>query len=108
MLKCYQPRGRKVADNPPKGPQSQSIPDGGRKAMTMMIVTMMMIIMMMILMMTMVIVISFLHPIGLAPGGQQTIMIMMIRMVMTMTKMMMMMIFFNKQFLVGFKYLKLQ
>ena len=28
MLKCDQPRGRKVADNPPKGPQTQSAPEG--------------------------------------------------------------------------------
>ena len=91
MLKCDQPRGWKVADHPPKGPQTQLAPEGGRKAMTMMIMTMTMMIMtmtmmimkMMILMMMMVIVMCFLHPKGpstwLAPGGRKTIMMMMIR-----------------------------
>ena len=37
MLKCDQPRGWKVADHPPKGPQTQSAREGGRKVMTMMI-----------------------------------------------------------------------
>ena len=77
MLKCDQPRERKVADHPPKGPQTRTAPKGGRKAMTMMIMMMMMmkILMIIILMMTMVIVIFFLLPKGLqtgsAPGGQK-------------------------------------
>ena len=62
-VECDQPRGWKVADHPPKGPQTQSAPEGGRKDMTMMIMTMtmMMMIMMMNLMMTLVIVMCFLH-----------------------------------------------
>ena len=70
MLKCDQPKGWKVADHPSKGPQTQSAPEGGRKAMTMMImiITMMMMIMMMILMMTMVIVMCFPHPKGPLTG----------------------------------------
>ena len=66
MLKCKQPRGRKVADHPLKGPQTQLAPDGGRKAMIMMIMTLMMMIMIMmiILMMTMLIVMCFLYPKG--------------------------------------------
>ena len=30
MLKCDQPWGREVADLPPKGPQTQSAPEGGK------------------------------------------------------------------------------
>ena len=75
-VKYDQPRGRKVADYPLKGPQTHLAPEGGRKAMKMMIMTMMMMLMMMImmriLMMTTVIVICFLNPkgplTGLAPG----------------------------------------
>ena len=53
----------KVADHPPKGPQTQSAPEGGRKAMKRMIMTMMIMnmkIRMIILIMTMVIVMCFL------------------------------------------------
>ena len=66
MLKCGQPKGRKVVDYPPKGIQTQLAAEGGRKAITLMIMTMMMMmsIMMMILMMTMVVAICFLHPKG--------------------------------------------
>ena len=77
MLKCDQPRGRKVADHPPKGPQTQSAPEVGRKTMTMMITTVMMVIMIMmiILIMIMVIAMRFLHPkgpqTGLAPGAKK-------------------------------------
>ena len=97
MLKYDQPRGRKVADHPPKEPQIQSAPEGGRKAMTMILM-----MTMVILMMTMVIAMCFLHPkgplTGSAPGGQKTMMmnmIMMIRMMMMNTKMMMMIYGFN-------------
>ena len=73
MLKCDQPTGWKVADHPTKGPQTKLAPEGGRKAMTMVIMTI--TLEMMILMMTMVIVMCFLHPKGplteLAPGGQK-------------------------------------
>ena len=70
MLKCDQPREWQVADHPPKGPQTQSKPEGGRKAMTMMIMTMtmLMMIVLMILMRTMVIVMCFLHPMGPLTG----------------------------------------
>ena len=64
---CDQPRGWKVADHPPKGPQRKLAPEGGRKGLSMIIMTMMMI-MMMILMMTMVIVMCFLYPKGLLTG----------------------------------------
>ena len=47
MLKCDQPRGREVADLPPKVPKTQSATRGGQTTMTIM---MMMIMMMMIVM----------------------------------------------------------
>ena len=48
--------------HPPKGPQTQSAPGGGRYTMTMMIKMMViMMMMMMILMMMMVILVCFLH-----------------------------------------------
>ena len=53
----------KVADPPPKGPQTQLAPEGGRKTMKRMIMTMMIMMMMirtMILIMTRVIVMCFL------------------------------------------------
>ena len=56
FLKCDQPRGRKVADHPPKESQTQSEQEGGRKAMTMMVMMMMMKILMML------IVMCFVHP----------------------------------------------
>ena len=64
-----------MADLTPKGPLTQSAPEGERKTMT--IVTMMMMMMMMmimlILMVKMIIIVCFLHPkgpqAGLAPGG---------------------------------------
>ena len=64
-----------MADPTPKGPLTQSAPEGGRKTMTMVIMMMMMMIMMimMIMMMKMMIIMCFLHPkgpqTGLAPGG---------------------------------------
>ena len=64
-----------MADLTPKGPLTQSAPEGGRKTMTMVIMMMMMMMMMimMIMMMTMMIIMCFLHPKGpqtwLAPGG---------------------------------------
>ena len=68
MLKCDQPGERKVVDLPPKEPQTQSAPEGGRTTMTMMIIMMMMMMMLMMMM-----ILCFLHPkgpkTGLAPGG---------------------------------------
>ena len=71
MLKCDQPRGRTVVENPPDGPQTKSTPEGERKAMTRIITTMMIMmimnmimIMIIILIMTMVIVKFFLQPKG--------------------------------------------
>ena len=63
-----------MADLPPKGPQTQSAPEGGIKTMTMVIMMMMMMmIMMVMMMMIMMIIMCFLHPkgpqIGLATGG---------------------------------------
>ena len=64
-----------MADLTPKGPLTQSAPEGGRKTMTMVIMMMMMMMMMimMIMMMKMMIIMCFLHPkgpqTGLAPGG---------------------------------------
>ena len=57
-----------VADLPPKGPQIQSAPEGGRKTMTIMIMMMMKMMMMKMMsmtmtMMTMMIIMGFLHPI---------------------------------------------
>ena len=43
MLKCDQPRGKEVADLPPKGPQKQSANRRGQKTMTMMMMMMVMI-----------------------------------------------------------------
>ena len=40
MLKFHQPGKRKVADLPPKEPQTQSAPEGGRKTMKTMIMMM--------------------------------------------------------------------
>ena len=63
-----------MADLPPKGHQTQSLPEGGRKTMTMVMMMMMMMMMMMIMMtmMTMMIVMCCPHPkgsqTGLAPG----------------------------------------
>ena len=73
MLKFDQPRERKAADLPTKGPQTQSTPEGGRKTLTMMI--MMMIVMMIVTMtiMTMMIIMYYLcskgPETGLVPGG---------------------------------------
>lgn len=66
MLQCKQPRARKVAEHPPKGPQTQPAPEGGRNTKTLMILTMimMMIIIIMILMVTIVTLICFLYPKG--------------------------------------------
>ena len=62
-----------VADLTPKGPSTQSAPEGGRKFMTMVIMMMMMMMIMMMATMTMVIIMCFLLPkgpqTGLAPGG---------------------------------------
>ena len=74
MLKFDQPGERKVANLPPKEPQTQLEPEGGR--MTMIIMMMMMIIMMiMMTIMTMMNIVCFLHPkgpqTGLVPGGGQ-------------------------------------
>ena len=74
MLKCDQPGEKKVADLPPKGPQTQKAREGGRTTMT--IISMMMMMMMMLMtMMTMMIIMYFLHPKGpqrgSAPGGGQ-------------------------------------
>ena len=43
MLKCDQPRGKEVADIPPKGPQTQIANRRGQKTMTMMMMMMVMI-----------------------------------------------------------------
>ena len=57
MLICDQPRVRKVADHPPKVPQTQLAPEGRRKAMTMMITTKIMMIMIVIIILIMTVVI---------------------------------------------------
>ena len=72
MLKFDQPGVRKVADLPPKEPQTQLAPEGARKTMTMMIMMMMMMMMIMTIM-RMMILMCFLHlegpQTGLVPGG---------------------------------------
>ena len=58
-----------MADFPPKGLQTQSAPEGGRKTMTMVMVMMMiMMMMMMMTIMMMMIAMCFLHPKGPETG----------------------------------------
>ena len=62
-----------MADLTPKGPLTQSAPEGGRKTMTMviMMMMMMMIMIMMIMMMTIMILMCFFIPRDLKQGWQQ-------------------------------------